>query len=222
MITEQELPLFPLNVVLFPGQPLPLHIFEPRYRVMIGQCVRDSSPFGIVLLKTGSQVGDNDITIHEVGTAAYVTHVKRYESGEMDINTLGASRFRVLSTHRHQPYLTGVIQDFPLRNLADSHVKALALQISAMMKKYLKVLATLGNVELKMDSLPEDPATLAFLTAAILQLPTNDKQQLLNTPELVELLQSERRVLHREAEILKTLIEHGPRWRDDLTPFSPN
>jgi hypothetical protein len=91
-----------------------------------------------------------------------------------------------------------------------------------MLRGYLNIFATLGNVELQIDALPEDPVALAFLTAIILRTPVKDKQRLLDVPDLLTLLLTERKMLVREAQILKLLIENGPRWRDDPRPFSPN
>src|SRR3954453_11337770 len=89
----EEIPLFPLNTVLFPGMPLPLHIFEPRYREMIGACVRDERPFGVVLIKEGREVGEAAMPF-EVGTLAKIVGVERLDDGRMNVVTVGTDRFR--------------------------------------------------------------------------------------------------------------------------------
>jgi hypothetical protein len=94
--------------------------------------------------------------------------------------------------------------------------------ISPMLQDYLDIIAKLGNVELEMDTLPEDPSTLAYLTAIVMRAPMLDKQRLLDIPDLPTMLRAERRMLRREVQILKMLIEQGPRWRDDPSPFSAN
>jgi uncharacterized protein len=200
---------------------LPLHIFEERYKLMIGECVKESRPFGVVLIKSGAELGDG-ATIHEIGTTAHITQVENLDDGRMNIVTLGYSRFRVQSTHRQKPYLTGIVDEFPLQDTGNPRAKILAKILGPMLQNYLNIFATLGNVQLEMDTLPDDPVTLAFLTAIILRTPIKDKQQLLNVPDLLSLLQVERKMLQREAHILKMLIEHGPRWRDDPKPFSTN
>jgi uncharacterized protein len=218
---QRELPLFPLPTVLFPGMALPLHVFEERYKLMIGECVRDSRPFGVVLIKSGPEVGGDAVT-YPVGTTARITQVEKLNDGRMNIATLGYNRFRVASTHRQKPYLTGIVDEFPLQDTANPRTKPAAKKVSEMLQNYLNLFATLGNVDLEMESLPDDSVTLAFLTAIILRTPMKEKQQLLDVPDLLSLLQVERKMLHRELHILKFLIDNGPRWRDDPKPFSTN
>lgn len=217
----RELPLFPLNTVLFPGMPLYLHIFEPRYKVMIGECIRDSRPFGVVLIRSGSEVGGH-AEPHDTGTTAIITHVKRLEEGEMNIAAVGHSRFKIASFHTQKPYLTGMVEDFPLQRTDDPCIKKIARRLGPMIKKYISIFAALGNAEFQVEKLPEDPLALAFLTAVVMNVPAKDKQHLLTIPDLVTLLRAEETMLAREALILKHLIDNGPRWRDDPGIFSPN
>lgn len=219
--TTHELPLFPLNTVLFPGMPLHLHIFEPRYKLMIRECLEESKPFGVVLIKQGHEVGDS-ATIYETGTRAHITNVRHLDNGEMDITSLGSTRFRVENTHNEKPYLTGIVHDFPLQDTLNPCIKPLARQISLMIQRYIKIFAVLGKMDMRMESLPKDPITLAFLTAVVLQMPMKDKQRVLDAAELSTMLKMERHLIYREAEILKNLITNGPRWRDDPGPFSMN
>lgn len=218
---QQELPLFPLNTVLFPGMALPLHIFEERYKLMIGECVRDSRPFGVVLIRTGSELGEG-ATIHDVGTTAYITQVEPLGDGRMNIATLGYNRFRVQSTHNRNPYLTGIVEDFPLELLEHPHTKKLSAYINPLLRKYLGMFSKLGADPIELKDLPQDPKTLAFLTAILLRMPIKDKQLLLACPDLVKLLRLEIKLLLRETHILRILIEEGPKWRDDPRTFSPN
>ena len=222
MDKQLELPLFPLsNTVLFPGMALPLHIFEERYKLMIGECIRDSRPFGVVLIESGREVGPG-ATIHKVGTTAHITQVEKLNDGRMNITALGYNRFRVQSVHSRKPYLTGLVEYFPLQDQANEQAKKLIPKISEMLQGYLDIFATLGKVELEMDTLPDDAVTLAFLTAIILRTPAKDKQLMLDIPDLLTLLRLERKMLSRETHILRILVENGPRWRDDPRPFSTN
>jgi Lon protease-like protein len=219
--TQHELPLFPLNAVLFPGMALPLHIFEERYKLMIKECVSEKRPFGVVLTRSGPELRTGH-PIYEVGTEAHITQVENLADGRMNIATLGYSRFRVHSTHNHKPYMTGLVEDFPLQGVQNPKAQKLAKKIGTMLQGYLNIFAKLGNIELEMEALPDDPVTLGFLTAIILRTPLKDKQILLDVPDLLTLLQIEGRMLSREVHILKILIENGPRWRDDPKPFSNN
>jgi ATP-dependent Lon protease len=97
-----RIPLFPLNVVLFPGELLPLHIFEPRYRRMVRECLESDSPFGMLLaLPSG---------IVRVGCTAEILNVtKRYDDGRMDILTIGRHPFRVVELFDDDPLLEGSV-----------------------------------------------------------------------------------------------------------------
>src|SRR4051812_34656369 len=104
---------------------LPLYIFEERYKVMISECVAESRPFGVVLIRTGNEVGETG-TLHEIGTTAHVTQVENLDDGRMNIAALGYSRFRIQKTHNTRPFLTGIVEDFPLEDQANPKAKLLA------------------------------------------------------------------------------------------------
>src|SRR5438445_8416131 len=99
----QWLPLFPLNVVLFPHMPLPLHVFEPRYRKMIGDCLEEGHSFGVVAIREGSETGP--ATPYDVGTLAKIVRIDRLEDGRMNLLVMGASRFEIVKTADDRPYL---------------------------------------------------------------------------------------------------------------------
>ncbi len=102
---EEALPLFPLSVVLFPRAPLPLHIFEERYKEMIGEAIARGSEFGVVL--TAGQA------IVNIGCTAMVENVvRRYPDGRMDILTRGRRRFRIQSVDREKACLQGTVEFF--------------------------------------------------------------------------------------------------------------
>jgi len=97
-----RIPLFPLNVVLFPGEELPLHIFEPRYRRMVRECLEGRSPFGMLLAM------DDGLT-HVGCTAEILEVVKRYPDGRMDIITVGRDPFRIVELFTEDPLLEGQV-----------------------------------------------------------------------------------------------------------------
>ena len=100
-----RIPLFPLDIVLFPGQAVPLHIFEPRYRQMTQHCIETQSPFGIVLLR-----GEN---LAQTGCSAMIVKIlKEYEDGRSDILTAGQNAFRLVRTHDKKPYLEADVEYF--------------------------------------------------------------------------------------------------------------
>lgn len=99
------LPIFPLEVVLFPGAPLPLHIFEPRYKEMIAECLEQGKPFGMVRAKENA--------VAEVGCSAVILNVmKRYEDGRLDIASEGKQRFSILELNHDRPFLQAEVTWF--------------------------------------------------------------------------------------------------------------
>ena len=105
----EELPLFPLRTVLFPHATLRLHVFEERYRIMVQECLRTDGPFGVALIREGSEVGD-DAEPYLVGTVARITEVQNYDDGRMDITVQGERRFRIREFDESRPYLLGRVQ----------------------------------------------------------------------------------------------------------------
>ncbi len=98
-----RIPLFPLDIVLFPGQAAPLHIFEPRYRQMTSHCIDTQSPFGIVFLHDGN--------LAQIGCSAMIVKVlKEYEDGRSDILTAGQNAFRLVHTYNEKPYLEADVE----------------------------------------------------------------------------------------------------------------
>src|SRR3954453_13565491 len=90
-----ELPLFPLNTVLCPGTPPPLHIFEDRYRALVRHCIDSKSPFGIVLIREGREVGTGAISFTGIGTIAEIRDAGSYEDGRYDLLVVGTRRFEI-------------------------------------------------------------------------------------------------------------------------------
>ena len=106
-----KLRLFPLNVVLFPNAILPLHVFEERYKIMIKHCLEDDSKFGIVLIKSGEEVG-GDAEPFETGTVARVSSVRMLDEGQMSLTVVGEERFRIKSLSHSMPYLEGFVEKY--------------------------------------------------------------------------------------------------------------
>jgi Lon protease-like protein len=108
VLARRELPLFPLRSVLCPGVALPLHIFEERYRLMIGRCLERREPFGVLFVREGREVGPLTGRIAEVGTTAAIRRAGRYPDGRLDILTVGEQRFHLDEVIASpDPYLVG-------------------------------------------------------------------------------------------------------------------
>src|SRR3954466_5499581 len=103
MMVQQDFPLFPLGIVALPYEAVPLHIFEPRYREMVSECLESGSEFGIVW---ASEDG-----LRQIGCACEIAEVlERHDDGRMDILTRGTRPFRLVEAHEHLPYPTGTVE----------------------------------------------------------------------------------------------------------------
>src|ERR671924_157421 len=107
----QWLPLFPLNVVLFPHMPLPLHVFEARYRRMMADCLEEGHSFGVVAIREGSETGS--AVPYDLGTLAKIVRIDRMEEGGINPLVREPSRFEFLKTADDRPYLRGRIRIIP-------------------------------------------------------------------------------------------------------------
>jgi ATP-dependent Lon protease len=124
-----------------PGVALPLHIFEERYRLMIGRCVERGDPFGVVLIREGREAGPGDTRLAEVGTVARIRMASRYADGRLDIVTVGVRRFRIDELHvAREPYLTAEVTllDEPLGAADDAH--ELSRRVGRSFLRYLELL----------------------------------------------------------------------------------
>lgn len=103
-----EIPLFPLRTVLCPGIALPLHVFEPRYRLMTERCIEGSLPFGIVLIREGRETGPGAVALAGIGTMAEIREASRRPDGRYDLLVVGTGRFAIEEVDaEREPYLLG-------------------------------------------------------------------------------------------------------------------
>jgi Lon protease-like protein len=205
-ISPMEMPLFPLGVVLFPGMMLPLHIFEPRYREMINRCIDEELPFGVVLIKEGKEVGGT-AEPYQIGTAARITRVDRKPDGRMDIVAVGTRRFRIEALHHNHAYLTASVSHYPVVNGDTRLAVEQVHKVRPKIMRYVDLLTKATGVQLQLDQLPEDPTSLAFLTAIALQVKPQDKQRLLALAGIPEMLQLGNFLLGREIQLLQHMID---------------
>jgi Lon protease-like protein len=202
-----DLPLFPLNSVLFPGMPLSLHIFEDRYKIMIGQCIQDRRPFGVVLIKEGAEALGPPAEPYEIGCGTRITKVERLEQGRMNILVVGRWRFRIVSLDYQLPYLLGKVELYPLGN-QEPQVQAQAAQrLRPWVERYLALLSKSDSDKVEPRKVPRAPMPLAYLAAAALRIPPPQKQQLLEIERATTLLTDMRALYRREIAILKVLLQ---------------
>ena len=195
---EKELPLFPLNAVLFPGGFLPLHIFEQRYRKMVKYCIRNESSFGIVMIKEGEEVGEA-ATPCKVGTAVDLVDVDRFPDGQMNIVTSGHSRFEILEINDELPYLVARVRILDLLDAEpDTSLEEIAAETRELYMEYETLSSYLRFGWQPPEENPQHPQQLAYQIGTRLRISLDEKQNLLEITSFDELLR-------REIEILKIL-----------------
>lgn len=173
------IPLFPLDVVLFPGIPLPLHIFEPRYKEMVGECLANKSPFGMVRAQENA--------VAEVGCTAEITEVvKRYPDGRLDIFTEGRRRFEVLALDQERPFLRGEVLLF------EDEASVVSAESEAQVRDLHEQMMTLLGGDRELSG--SDGALLSFRLAASIPTDVDFKQTLLG--------------IRSESERVRLLIEY--------------
>ena len=206
-----SLPLFPLSTVLMPGAPLPLHVFEPRYRQLTVDLVTGAVPdkqFGVVAVREGWGVGsgaDEVGGLHGMGCTAELLDARRLPDGRFDIVTRGVRRFRLLNVDADaRPYLTGEVEYVPDESAAaPDDLAALATAARAAHRRYCVTAWKSGDWSEPADEVV--PAELAHLLAADCLLPMSDRQLLLEQTSPEIRLRMVRALLIREAGLLHRL-----------------
>jgi len=223
-IPERDLPLFPLNTVLFPRMPLPLHIFEPRYQEMIARCMEERIGFGVLLIREGLEVGGNAET-HTVGTVARIVSADPLDDGRMNIMTMGVVRFRLLKSHNHHSYQSGDIETWQ-DEMGDP--KTLSKLTKEAHKAYIQYVAELAELMDEQERLgqivaPLDPQVLSYTIASNLQVTNDDKQSLLNLETVQERLAVELEMMEHEREYLQRVKQMRETFaRNEPGKFSKN
>ena len=160
-----EVPLFPLHTVLCPGVALPLHIFEPRYREMTERCLAEKSPFGVVLIREGREVGSSALAIAAIGTLAEIREAKRYDDGRFDLLAVGAQRFSVdRVVPSEEPYLVGEVSPLPEEIGDVVRARGLTERVSRRFITYLELMQPQEgetpeelDVQVEVDVIDEPP-----------------------------------------------------------------
>ncbi len=197
-----EIPLFPLNVVLFPGMALPLHIFEPRYQQMTKKCLDTGAPIGVVLaLPEGT--AEHEVPAH-VGTMARICDYQRLPDGRYNLLTIGTQRFEVIEVRYDHPYISGLVR--PLKDQPADDMRMtdeLAREGRNVLHEYLQlVLQLLGSDDFAIE-MPEQAEDLSFLIASSLSCEDDEKQRLLEITSVSERLAAGLRLLRDEVEVLR-------------------
>ena len=211
---KANIPLFPLNVVLFPGMMLPLHIFEDRYKAMIKECLANDQIFGVVLAKTQQAQAPNVAglyvdDLYPIGTTARITAVEHLQDDRMNLITVGQDRFIIKgSASSNNDFLVGEVDPFPIAEDEDpTLIDGMMQKLRPMVKEYIDYLASASGEDLSNAVLPNDPKTLAYLAGVAVQGPLTDKQELLSAKSVGTLIAKTVNVLDRENKILAYMLK---------------
>ena len=224
--TTTSLPLFPLGLVLYPGVMLPLHIFEDRYRRLVQELLElpdGERRFGVVAIKAGREVGTDGVTaLHQVGCSAELRYAEAYQDGRFDIIATGMTRFRLLEVQDAEPMRARVEL---LPDPVSEQAQPLANRVRRMFTAYRLALMDAQGVEPDTDeatpALPGDPTELAYLVAAAMILDLSDKQQLLASATIDDILRMELTLLRRESSMVGALSLR-PAVELPRTPYASN
>jgi Lon protease-like protein len=184
----EEMPLFLLDTVLFPLSPMHLHVFEERYVEMIRLCMAEDRPFGVVLIREGSEVG-GEAEPYLVGTAARIEQAMIHDDGRIDLRVRGEGRFRIRQIDESRPYMVGHIEHLVEEQIEDSP-RSLAVISKAreIGEHFISALFDGSEVKVARVKLHNDPQILSFLLAGMVQATNLERQHLLETTDTVERL----------------------------------
>ena len=236
------LPLFPLGSVLYPGLVLPLHIFEDRYRQLVADLLAGPEPrqFGVIAIRYGRETGADGVSeLYTTGCTAVIQRVERHDDGKYNLVTVGAERFKLLRLRdadegadqggpgdvgapgNRDPYLSGDVELLP-DEVGDEAEVAVALPaVQRAFRSYLGLLSERGGAQITIPELPDEPLLMSYLVAAAVVADLPEKQRLLEEPDAYRRLLSERALLTREMQMLRSLTATpAPDLR--YAPYSQN
>ena len=192
-MSEQRIPLFPLNTVLFPGGVLPLRIFEPRYLDMISACMRNNTPFGVALIRDGTETG-KAATTYDLGTLVNIDYFHTFNDGVLGITARGQKRFRI---HRRsvQPDQLVIAEVETIVNEPGAELPAQFRPLAEMLEG---IMQRLGQPYLKLTPRFDDASWVGARLTELLPIGLDQKQYFLLLDDPIQRLE-------RLEEVLKTL-----------------
>jgi len=217
-----QLPHFPIHAVLFPHLPLPLHVFEERYRAMATDLMAEGSPFGrrfvVSMITDGPEVG-GDAATQRIGTICEIHSAEQFPDGRWLLLVVGVARARLGEVDRSGPYALVDVDPIaePAGESADQLLPRVQAALDAYMatvKRFVARTASVGHAQeqsdvtasldqvLKPIRLPDDPVAASYAVGGVLQVELTRKQQLLELPDAAVRLQAELDLLRREIRLL--------------------
>jgi Lon protease-like protein len=223
---REQLPIFPLNTVMFPGVSVPLHVFEDRYRALVHHLLSISDKsmrlFGIVAIREGYEVGQHGVqSVHRVGCVVQMTSVEPYEDGRFDIEVVGRQRLRLDGLDTSREYLVGDVEVLPERTKQQPAALAEAARAMDTFEEYRRRLSALRGDEVLDGDLPRDPEYLSYSLAATCLLTLQERQALLEANTALDRLTMLRHAMREEMRAMRA-VPSLPATEVARTSWSPN
>jgi len=223
---RRQLPVFPLNTVVFPGVTLPLHVFEDRYRALVHHLLtiaeKPDRVFGIVAIREGYEVGAHGVqSVHRVGCLVQMTSVEPHADGRFDIEVVGRQRLRLDGLDTSGAFLLGDVET--VEEPSDTSPTALeeAERAHETFEEYRRRLSEMRGSDVLDGELPRDPEYLSYSLAATCLLTLAERQSLLESPTATERLIMLRHLLTEEMRAMQA-IPSLPATEVARTSWSPN
>ncbi|NLF50369.1 MAG: LON peptidase substrate-binding domain-containing protein [Leptolinea sp.] len=192
--------------------PLHLHIFEERYRIMVRHILDHDGLLGIVLIHQGLEALGPLPEPYRVGMLARMVEYETLPDGRMNITVMGIDRFNILDIDTvSQPFLLGTVETSPIELPRMIQVHRKARQLSREILAYLKELSRDNTDEIDVSNFspPDDPMSLVFLGASLLQIPPTEKQPILEAPSVFDMMDIVERLYRRENGLMRTINATG-------------
>jgi Lon protease-like protein len=204
----EELPIFPLSTVLFPGAILPLHIFEERYKAMMRYAIENSGQFGVSFRDDASIGRESQPEIGSVGCAAKIYAVMPLEEGKMNVLSTGLMRYRIVGFKQVVPFLIAKIETFGDDTEEESDLTRLYSDTRELAQKFLEAVRSLSDSgSTPAMELPEEAEAFSLLVASAVPLEDESKQALLETTS------TKARLTRLRHYLINTLAKYTERLR---------
>ena len=185
----EKLPIFPLQTVLFPGMSLPLHIFEPRYRLMVAHCIKRRAPFGVVLIPGIDETSIDDepvASICRLGSTARIVRSDSLVDGRFFIDVRGETRFEIEEVFNDREYLTARVRPVAEPDIPANFHHEVIGEVASLFREYLAAAMVGTSRRISALQLPDEPSALSYAVAAALDVSADEKQRLLEAPTITE------------------------------------
>lgn len=174
---------------------------------MINNCLEEKEPFGVVLIRNGKEALGPLAQPHSIGCTARIVEVQKLSDGRMNITSVGERRFRIISLNYDSPYLIGNVEYYPLDEGDSEQLLKVAGSLVPKVKQYMHILNEVEEIDLDPEHLPGDPLILAHLSAVLLQIPTEKKQELLTSASALDLLNNANQIYRREIAFMRAMVD---------------